>query len=221
MTQVMTFRGDLELWARLKPLTESNDTEWVNVAHDLDTWPGARDAARLSMRRGGAVPARKLYSPAVLADERDRDVLREMADHGMRIRITATPLSRGTFFIDRRTMILTSSTTTSPAAQGPRTYTVSATPALVDGAYALFEAAWESATDLAAYLSADWPRIDAPTARVLRALSSGTTDETAARELGMSLRTYRRRVAELLVALDADSRFQAGLRAGEMGLTRG
>jgi hypothetical protein len=37
----------------------------------------------------------------------------------------------------------------------------------------------------------------------------------------MSLRTYRRRVAELLVTLDADSRFQAGLRAGEMGLTRG
>jgi DNA-binding NarL/FixJ family response regulator len=47
------------------------------------------------------------------------------------------------------------------------------------------------------------------------------TDVTAARELGMSLRTYRRRVAELLVALGADSRFQAGMRAGELGLTRG
>lgn len=67
----------------------------------------------------------------------------------------------------------------------------------------------------------EWPRIDAPTARVLRTLSSGTTDETAPRELGMSLCTYRRRVAELLVTLDAGSRFQAGLRAGEMGLNRG
>ncbi|MEU4487633.1 helix-turn-helix domain-containing protein [Streptomyces purpurascens] len=65
------------------------------------------------------------------------------------------------------------------------------------------------------------PEIDAQTARVLRALASGATDETAARELGMSLRTYRRRVAELLLALNAGSRFQAGLRAGEMGLTRG
>ncbi|KUN64543.1 LuxR family transcriptional regulator [Streptomyces canus] len=221
MTQVMTLRGDLELWARLKPLAESDHAEWANVARDLDTWPGAREAARLTMRRDGAVRARKLYSPAVLADERDREALREMAAHGMRIRITVAPLSRGTIFIDRRTMILTSPLPSVPAAQGRRPYTMSAMPALVDGAYALFEAAWESATDLAAFLSAEWPRIDAQTARVLRALASGATDETAARELGMSLRTYRRRVAELLVVLDAGSRFQAGLRAGEMGLALG
>ncbi|WP_329410979.1 DNA-binding response regulator [Streptomyces sp. NBC_00704] len=221
MPQVLTLRGDLEFWARIKPLTESNDVEWVNVARDLDTWPGAREAARLTMRRDGAVQARKLYSPAVLADERDREALREMAAHGMRIRITATPLSRGTFFIDRRTMILTSPMTSATAAHGHRTYTMSAAPALVDGAYALFEAAWESATDLAAFLSPQRPLIDARTDRVLRALTSGVTDETAARDLGMSLRTYRRRVAELLVTLNADSRFQAGVRAGEWGLIRG
>jgi len=33
-----------------------------------------------------------------------------------------------------------------------------------------------------------------------------------------SLRTYRRRVAELMAALEAGSRFQAGVRAGELGL---
>ncbi|MFJ1809948.1 MULTISPECIES: DNA-binding response regulator [unclassified Streptomyces] len=221
MPQVVTLRSDLEFWARIRPLAESDETEWVNVARDLDTWPGAREAARLTMRRDGAVRARKLYSPAVLADERDREALREMAAHGMQIRITATPLSRGTFFIDRRTMILTSPMTSAPAAPGRRTYTMSATPALVDGAYALFEAAWESATDVAAFLRGEWPRIDTQSARVLRALASGATDESAARELGMSLRTYRRRVAELLLALNAGSRFQAGLRAGEMGLTHG
>ncbi|OIJ87887.1 hypothetical protein BIV24_23915 [Streptomyces colonosanans] len=53
---------------------------------------------------------------------------------------------------------------------------------------------------------------------VLRALGSGATDETAARELGMSLRTCRRRVAEPLDVLGASSRFQAGVRAGELGL---
>jgi hypothetical protein len=221
MPQVMTLRGDVELWARIKPLAESNDAEWVNVARDLDTWPGAREAARLTMRRDGAVQARKLYSPAVLLDEHDREALREMAAHGMQIRITATPMSRGTFFIDRRTMIFTSRMTSAPAAQGHRTYTMSAAPALVDGAYALFEAAWESATDLAAFLSLQRPLIDAQTGRVLRALTSGATDEAAARELGMSLRTYRRRVAELLVTLNAGSRFQAGVRAGELGLLRG
>ncbi|MFE8993165.1 hypothetical protein ACFYMI_36140 [Streptomyces collinus] len=56
---------------------------------------------------------------------------------------------------------------------------------------------------------------------MLYALGSGMTDVTASRELGMSLRTYRRRVAELLVVLGADSRFQAGVRVGELGLGRG
>src|SRR3954468_17168281 len=62
MAQVVMLRSDLELWARIRPLAESDDTEWVNVARDLDTWPGAREAARLTMRREGAVRARKLYS---------------------------------------------------------------------------------------------------------------------------------------------------------------
>jgi DNA-binding NarL/FixJ family response regulator len=49
---------------------------------------------------------------------------------------------------------------------------------------------------------------------------TGVTDQSAARQLGLSLRTYRRRVADLLAELDADSRFQAGLRAGELGICR-
>ncbi|WP_330293029.1 helix-turn-helix transcriptional regulator [Streptomyces sp. NBC_00576] len=222
MPQHMALKGDLELRARIKPLVELFDAEWVSVARDLDTWPGARESARLRIRRDGARQARKLYSPAVLADERDREVLREMAAHGMQVRITATPLPQGTVFIDRRTMFLTDPDPAPSSAHVPRhrTYTMSAEPALVSGVYALFEAAWESATDLAAFFDADRPRIDAQAREVLYALGSGMTDVTAARQLGMSLRTYRRRVAELLITLGADSRFQAGMRAGELGLTR-
>lgn len=219
MPQIMVVNGDLELQARIKPLAESNDAEWVNTARDLDTWPGAREAARLRIRRDAARRARKLYSRAVLTDERDRELLREMATHGIQVRIAATPLLQGTVFIDRRTMILTDPASRA-SARGHRTYMMSAEPALVSGAYALFEAAWEAATDLVAFLDPDRPRIDAQARMVLYALGSGMTDVTASRELGMSLRTYRRRVAELLVALGADSRFQAGMRAGELGLTR-
>ncbi|MET9789831.1 DNA-binding response regulator [Streptomyces canus] len=223
MPQHMALKGDLELHARIKPLVELYDAEWVSAARDLDTWPKARESARLRIRRDGARQARKLYSPAALADERDREVLREMAAHGMQVRITITPLPQGTVFIDRRTMFLTDPASSASSAHGPRhrTYTMSAEPALVSGAYALFEAAWETATDLAAFFDADRPRIDAQAREVLYALGSGMTDVTASRELGMSLRTYRRRVAELLVTLGADSRFQAGVRAGEWGLTRG
>lgn len=53
-----------------------------------------------------------------------------------------------------------------------------------------------------------------PLAReVLRQLASGAKDATAARNMGLALRTYRRIVAHLLNELDARSRFQAGYRA--------
>lgn len=53
---------------------------------------------------------------------------------------------------------------------------------------------------------------------VLRQLALGTKDETAAREMGLALRTYRRMVARLMDSLDARSRFQAGYLAGQRGL---
>ncbi|MFF4830294.1 DNA-binding response regulator [Streptomyces sp. NPDC001315] len=221
MAEITTLRGDLELQARLKPIVRAVTTEFVNIARDLDTWPGARESAHLRARHGGAGLARKLFSPAVLVDERDRETLREMAAQGFQVRIAAAPLPQGMMFIDRRTMILTEPATAEPGVGRHRQYSMSAAPVLVGGAYALFEAAWEAAADLEVFLGSDRPRLDAHARTVLRALGSGVTDEAAARELGMSLRTYRRRVAELLVALGADSRFQAGIRAGELGLTRG
>lgn len=58
--------------------------------------------------------------------------------------------------------------------------------------------------------------IPAPLAReVLRQLTLGTKDETAAREMGLALRTYRRMVARLMDQLDARSRFQAGYLAAQ------
>ncbi|MEV6766393.1 hypothetical protein AB0N16_38365 [Streptomyces sp. NPDC051105] len=53
---------------------------------------------------------------------------------------------------------------------------------------------------------------------ILRRLRDGHTDEAAAREINVSLRTYRRYVAEIMRELDANSRFQAGVRAVEYGL---
>lgn len=42
-------------------------------------------------------------------------------------------------------------------------------------------------------------------------------DEAAARALGVSVRTFRARVAVLMARLGAASRFQAGTRARERG----
>ncbi len=211
----MTIRGDLELLTRTGHLFSSVREEFVCAARDLDTWSrlGARQAARDLVRDSGTHQIRKLYSSAALAEERSRGHLGELVGRGARVRIAATALPHETIVIDRRFVILAGSDT-----PGGREYTLSTAPTLVGGVYALFEAAWETATDLEAFLRGERPQLDADSRTVLRALGSGATDETAARDLGMSLRTYRRRVAELLDTLDAGSRFQAGVRAGELGL---
>ncbi|MET9441493.1 DNA-binding response regulator [Streptomyces sp. NPDC006610] len=212
---MVTIRGDLELLARTEHLFSSVQEEFICAARDLSTWsrPGARQTARDLLESGGTRGVRKLFSPAVLADERSREHLREIMGGGVRVRIAATALPHETIVIDRRFAILAGL----HAPEG-REYTLTTASGLVGSVYALFEAAWETATDLTAFLHGDQPRLDAESRKVLRALGSGATDERAARELGMSLRTYRRRVAELLNALDAGSRFQAGMRAGELGL---
>ncbi|MEV0973556.1 DNA-binding response regulator [Microtetraspora glauca] len=216
--QVITVRGDAELVARAGHLFSGTQREFVCAARDLDTWsqPDARQAISDRIHGNGVAgfTVDKLLTPAALADEAARLHLHQVAARGARVRISSAPLPHETIIIDRRVMILAGRD-----GPGPREFTVTTSPALVDGVYALFRAAWESATDLAAYLRGDAPHLDAGSRAVLRALGAGYTDETAARHLGLSLRTYRRRVAELMATLEADSRFQAGLRAGEFGLT--
>ncbi|MGW8990901.1 DNA-binding response regulator [Streptomyces zhihengii] len=216
MAETLTIRGDLELLARAGHLFSSVREELVCAARDVGTWPrpGAREAARERMRNSGTQQVRKLFSPSALADERSRAHLKEVVAMGAQVRIAATALPHETIVIDRRYAILAG-----PHLPGGREYTVTTEPNLVGGVHTLFTAAWEAATDLGAFLRGEHPHLDDGGRRVLRTLASGATDETAARELGMSLRTYRRRVAELLAALDADSRFQAGVRVGELGLS--
>jgi DNA-binding NarL/FixJ family response regulator len=62
------------------------------------------------------------------------------------------------------------------------------------------------------------PRRLATLRQVARVLAGGVTDAVAARQLGLSLRTARRRIADLMQELDAQSRFQAGVAAARRGL---
>ncbi|HEX5861291.1 MAG TPA: helix-turn-helix domain-containing protein, partial [Nocardioides sp.] len=52
---------------------------------------------------------------------------------------------------------------------------------------------------------------------LLQQLAAGAKDEQIARVLGISLRTVRRRVADLLSELGVDTRFQAGAEAVRRG----
>ncbi|WP_089156225.1 hypothetical protein [Micromonospora sp. NBS 11-29] len=93
-------------------------------------------------------------------------------------------------------------------------------PALLGSLRCLFRASWQGGAALAGHPRADGRSHTALGRRVLRALGSGVTDEAAARTLGMSVRTYRRNVADIAHELGARSRFQIGLRAAELGLLR-
>ncbi|MFF3495423.1 DNA-binding response regulator [Streptomyces sp. NPDC002795] len=217
--EVFSVRGDAELIARAGHLFESARTEFLCAARDLKTWskPGTRAAVRNRMRAAhpaGFTP-RKLLSPVALADEEARAHLRLVRSKGALVRISRSPLPHETILIDRRVMILAGQETPTG-----REYTVTNSQILVDGVHSLFRATWDAAVDLETYLRSDVPHLDADGRMILKALASGLTDASAAKRLGLSLRTYRRRVAELMAELEADSRFQAGLRAGELGLPR-
>ncbi|GGY98392.1 hypothetical protein GCM10010365_16200 [Streptomyces poonensis] len=212
-------QGDAELIARAGHLFESAYTEFLCAARDLRTWgrPEAGAAVRNRLRATASpdFTVRKLLSPVALADEQARAHLRQVRSKGALVRISHAPLPHETILIDRRVMILAGRETPTG-----REYTVTTSQTLVDGVHSLFRALWDGSADLDAYLRGDVPHLDADGRRILDALASGLTDESAARRLGVSLRTYRRRVAELMATLEAGSRFQAGLRAGELGLSR-
>jgi len=215
--QTSTVRGDTELLDRAGHLFDAVREEFILVVRDLATWsrPETRSAVARRVLSPGKdrLTVRKLMSPLVLADEAQRSYLLRNRKEGMQLRISSVPLPHETIILDRRVAILAGQS--SPLG---REYTVTSSPTLLGGVHSLFIAAWEAATDLDAYLRGEVPELSPEGREILRALGAGLTDEAAARHLGTSLRTYRRRVAELMAALDAGSRFQAGMRAGQLGL---
>ena len=200
-------RGEVELFERTAHLFAAA-TEIACAANDLHTWSVAQPAAqREESLRGRTM--RKIYLPGVLLDPEVAGHLRRMAAEGARIRIAEREINE-TILLDRRIAILAGD-----SVGGVRGYSVVSRPELVRGIQSLFEAAWRGATDLEAYQA----RFTELRAReILDLLATGCKDETAARTLGVGLRTYRRRVAELMDALGATSRFQAGARAQDAGL---
>jgi len=94
---------------------------------------------------------------------------------------------------------------------------------LLESLIVLFETLWRlavplprSGQKLARLLGA--PEQPAPQDRqVLLMLAGGATDETIARQLGLSTRTVERRVRAMLDRLGAETRFQAGVQAARRG----
>ncbi|MBI0293132.1 helix-turn-helix transcriptional regulator [Streptomyces sp. PRKS01-29] len=88
----------------------------------------------------------------------------------------------------------------------------------VQALHTLFNSIWKKSAPLSARPDFGDRRRTRLVAEILGMLRVGATDEVAARALSISVRTYRRHVADIMERLDARSRFEAGLLAAELDM---
>jgi DNA-binding CsgD family transcriptional regulator len=161
------------------------------------------------LRRG--VRSRTLYTRRQLADDGMRDYMHMLREHGAEVRIADTLPHRLVIF-DRTVSFLPID---------PRRVAAGALvvrePAITANLVVLFESLWSGAQDMEEALKTGAPSASDLDRSVLMLMSSGVKDEAAARQLGISDRTYRRHVADILIRLGASSRFQAGVEAVRHG----
>jgi predicted transcriptional regulator len=91
--------------------------------------------------------------------------------------------------------------------------------ALLQALSALFHALWHSALPLALPDRTVIPEdeLSEEDVRLLALLTTGMPDRSIAKQLGLSYRTFQRRLHELMARLGAHTRFQAGLQAAARG----
>jgi DNA-binding CsgD family transcriptional regulator len=85
--------------------------------------------------------------------------------------------------------------------------------ALIQPLCALFDELWRSGADFGQPTARDDQDLTGSERALLELLGQGHTDESAGRKLGLSLRTVRRMMQDLMNRLGAESRFQAGAQA--------
>jgi sugar-specific transcriptional regulator TrmB/DNA-binding CsgD family transcriptional regulator len=92
--------------------------------------------------------------------------------------------------------------------------------AILDALSALFEALWRSALPIPAATSmpVGASALTPEDARLITLLTAGLPDQAVARQLGLSYRTFQRRLGALIELLGVRTRFQAGLQAAFRGL---
>jgi DNA-binding NarL/FixJ family response regulator len=206
---VAVVHGEDELFGRAGHLF-AGCQDFACAANDVHTWTMSQRAS-LNDRTTRPRSIRKLYRPSVLLDATQRQHVEQIKTLSATIRITPDELNE-TIILDDKVAVLAGE-----KLSGVRSYGIVVRPEVVRSVTSLFNAAWRTAMGIEVY-EANLAEVRQLAPQILDMLTSGCKDETAARTLGMSLRTYRRRVADLMTALGATSRFQAGVRARELGL---
>lgn len=165
------------------------------------------------LQRG--VRCRAIYETAGLTAPSRLPYIRQLVAMGEQARVTPT-LPFKLIICDRKVAMLPL------VAVGTRTDSLLIIYAstLLDGLVDLFESYWQRGTPISALTASSSPpaSLSQRELEVLELLHTGLKDETIARQLGVSMRTTRRRITSLLTALGVGTRFQAGAEAARRGL---
>lgn len=153
-----------------------------------------------------------IYDPASLEFHPLREDLELSTAQGEEARVLAGTPAKLLIFDDNFAMI--------PARSAPDEIdelSVVHPSGLLDALIALFEVLWERALPLFPDPGRAKVQPTVDDQRLIALLTAGLTDEAIAKQLGVSYRTLQRRIHDLLHRLEARSRFQAGLRAAQLG----
>jgi DNA-binding CsgD family transcriptional regulator len=201
--------------ARIRELTATTSHECVSLNPNSTQTPDAKQASAPSnqamLKRG--VSLRCVYQTSFRYEPRLLAYARWLTSLGGHMRTVPTlPLLM--IIYDRSTALIP----VDPADTRAGALEIRS-PGVVAIAYALFEQIWKTAKPFELPIDRqDEDEITPIEHELLQLLAAGHTDEQAARRLGISVTTVRRRMATLMERLDAQSRFQAGFHAAERGL---
>ncbi|MFI6691845.1 helix-turn-helix transcriptional regulator [Streptomyces sp. NPDC050433] len=164
------------------------------------------------LRRG--VRIRNVVLAAALDDLPTREYLRELVKRGAQIRVADNITERILVYDGRTALVPVDPQNTARGAL------LAHKSGLVSNIIALFEKIWTQADDLLTVTKESADAVEGLSEieqQVLISMCTVGKDEAGARDLGISVRTYRRHVADLLQALGAASRAQGALLARERG----
>jgi hypothetical protein len=197
----------VDLLRSLSP-NASGDLLWMRPDLWRDPESLAVDAWLKELMRAGR-RSRAIYPAQVL--EEAPDVVRERSEAGEHVRVLA--------HVPWRIAVLGETAALLPqhAAEQRGPVLVIHQESIIGVVRLLFETLWDKALAVPGLDGRQPAGANSDRRLLLDQLAGGAKDEQIARALGLSLRTVRRRVAEVLDELGADSRFQAGVEAVRRG----
>ena len=157
--------------------------------------------------RKGAYRQRTIYPMGVLDSEAGQSWVRSWGEAGEEQRVSLVPPSEFAIFDDQAVVAVAE--WANPAAD----YVLIRDPMVIAAFTALFDRSFARALPVAT----PGAGID-DDAELVRLLELGLKDESIARYLGCSLRTVRRRMAQLMDRYGVQTRFQLGVAAARAGL---